>query len=503
MKDDHFSRREWLTGVTSTLAAAGLHACGKSPTVSRTSPTPALPFADDPPPDRPNIVVYLADTLRADHLSCYGYPTKTSPVIDELAKSGVLFENNSSGSTWTKPALGTALTGVPARVHQAVVSSPWQGVADGSSYRVQTLRSVFETLPQALKRVGYSSAYLQSNPHGRPEFGYGRGFDFTRNLGHYPAQLQVTDAIQWIAEEATQPFFLFIHEIDPHGPYVSQRESFRQLHDVQAKSIIEQLDPSEAERVKRFVELLGMGADVKEGVRNISQEASRYIQMEYDAEIFEIGFAIERLLKYLNNIEVLDHTVFTITSDHGEGFGEHGFYSHGPALPYDELLHVPLIMAGGGIPRGVRVPYTTTMLDFYPTLLELARAPIPSYVTGAPMFSADGELRVTEHRLAYVDLDKRRPNLSDWDAAIIQGRYKVASRNKATDYWIFDREADPGEHVNLVGTGRLPANLEHELIETLQEQVNRYDRISKEFGEPEWMEADESVQQELDALGYI
>lgn len=501
MKDRYVSRRDWLTGVGSALTAVGLHACGQSQPVSLQPPL--LPFADSPPPDRPNLVVFLADTLRADHLSCYGYPTKTSPVVDRLAESGVLFENTHSGSTWTKPALGTALTGVPARVHQAVASSHWQDIADDSSYRVQALRNVFETLPQALKQVGYSSAYLQSNPHGRPEFGYGRGFDFTRNLGHYPAGLQVTDAIQWIREEATQPFLLFIHEIDPHGPYVSQRDSFKKLHGVSAESVFERIDPSEAKRVKRFVELLGTGPKVTAEVLGVSQEANRYIQMEYDAEIYEIGIQIERLVRYLNKIGVMDNTVFTFTSDHGEGFGEHGFYSHGAALPYDELLHVPLIMAGGGIPSGVRVPHTTTMLDLFPTLLELARAPIPSYVPGSPMFSADRELLVTENRLAYVDIDKKQPDSSDWDAAIIKGRYKVSSRKKGNAYWIFDREADPGEHVNLAGSGQLPAGLEQELIESLQAEVNRYDRLSREFGEPEWIESVDGLQEDLEALGYV
>ncbi len=503
MTDQRFSRRDWLTAAASSLTVAGISACGQSPTPPPRPAEPKSPFAGEPPPDHPNIVVFLADTLRADHLSCYGNPTKTSPFLDGLASLGVRFANNFSGSTWTKPALGTALTGVPARVHQAVGSSAWQGVADLSSYRVQALRSVFETLPQALKRVGYSTAYIQTNAHGRPEFGYGRGFDFVRYLPHYPAFLQVNDAIDWISSEARQPFLLFIHEINPHGPYNPRVDSFLELHGMSPKNILANLDPNEADRVERYTKMLGMGTPVASAVKDISPEGKRYIQMHYDAEIFEVDQQVERLVLHLDRIGVMGHTVVAFTSDHGEGFGEHGFYAHTASLAYDELVHVPLIMAGGGLREKAPIAHTTTMLDFYPTLLELAGAAIPPYVSGAPMFSKRRELQVTHDRLAYVDLDKESPDRSIWDAAIVQGRYKVASHRKRQAYWIFDRETDPEERENLVGQGVLTPSQEQELIALLDAEVARYEELSVEFGEPEWMEADDSVEEELEALGYV
>jgi len=503
MVDNRFTRRDWLTGAASTLLAGGLHACGPTAPPFTPPPAPDPPFVDEPAPDRPNIIVFLADTLRADHLSCYGNPVKASPFLDGLARLGVQFEHNTSGSTWTKPSLGTMLTGVPARVHQAVGSSPWKGIADLSTYRVQALRSAFQTLPEALKSVGYSTAYLQTNAHGRPEFGYGRGFDFVQFLPHYPAFMQVNDALDWITKEAHQPFFLFIHEINPHGPYEPDISSFLELHGVMSHSVLSSLDPNEAEIVDRFSRMLGTGPEIRTSVEGISPEANRYIKMNYDAEIYEVDKQIERLVLRLDEFGILKHTVFAFTSDHGEGFGDHGFYAHVANLAYDELIRVPLIMAGGGLPGNVRVPHTTTMIDFYPTLLELAGAPIPPYVPGTPMFSRSGELIVTNDRLTYTDLDKTSPDVSKWDTAIIKGRYKVASHKKGQAHWIFDRETDPGEHENLVGTGRLPKKLEQDLIDSLRAEVDRYDQLSRQFGEPVWMEADDSVEEELNALGYV
>ena len=503
MTNQRLTRRDWLAAAASSLTAAGISACGQPPSPPPRPAEPKSPFADEPPPEHPNIVVFLADTLRADHLSCYGNLTKTSPFLDGLGKLGVRFEHNFSGSTWTKPALGTALTGVPARVHQAVGSSAWQGVADLSSYRVQALRSAFETLPQALKRVGYSTAYIQTNAHGRPEFGYGRGFDFVRYLPHYQAFMQVSDAIEWIDTEAHQPFLLFIHEINPHGPYDPRIDSFIDLHGLNPKAILAELDPNEAERVERYTKFLGLGTPVQSAVKDISPEAKRYIKMHYDAEIFEVDKQVERLVTHLDRIGIMGHTVVAFTSDHGEGFGEHGFYAHSASLAYDELVRVPLIMAGAGLREATPVAHTSTMLDFYPTLLELAGAPIPPYVPGTPMFSGQRKLQVTADRLAYIDLDKESPDRSIWDAAIVQGRYKVASHRSRQAYWIFDRENDPDEQNNLVGSGVLSPPQEQELVALLDAEIARYDALSVAFGEPEWMEADDSVEEELEALGYV
>ena len=143
------------------------------------------------------------------------------------------------------------------------------------------------------------------------------------------------------------------------------------------------------------------------------------------------------------------------------------------------------------------------MLDFYPTLLELAGAPVPPYVPGTPMISAAREVLVNSSRFVYIDLDKQSADLSEWDAAIIKGRHKVASNNERSEYLIFDRETDPNERTNLVGTDELPEDLQRTLIAELESQVAHYEQMGREFGEPEWMEAGEGLKDELEALGYL
>jgi arylsulfatase A-like enzyme len=492
------TRRDWLNGVSSAMAVAGLNACSQQATKTTAEKQPP-----STPPDRPNIIVYLMDTLRADHLSCYGYAAQTSPGIDWLAGQGVLFEENISGSNWTKPSLGTMFTGVPARVHRAVVSSPFVGSDNTSQYRVDILRDVFKTLPELLQSAGYSTAYMQANPHGLPELGYGRGFDISTCISSISPKAQIEAALHWINNTAHEPFFLFIHEIDPHGPFVPLPRSFRRLHGAKSETFLNELSEDEAGRVTRYVEMLGSGPEIKRDVRDISDEANRYIQMKYDAEIYQVDSLVEQFVIDLAKLGIMDHTIFTFTSDHGEAFGEHNYYAHGSGNPFDELLRVPLIMAGGGLPRGVRVPHNTTMLDFYPTLLELAKVPIPSYIPGKPMFSAEGDLLVKEDRMPYIDIDRQAADLSDWDAAIVLGKYKVATQKRGEVYLIFDRESDPGEHKNLVGTGALPTKIEQDLIATLQSEVAKYEQMGREFGEPEWSLANEGLQEDLHALGYI
>lgn len=500
MESRRIGRRDWM-GLAAAATTGALVGCSDpSPPLI---PSVRSPFEGKPKSDRPNIIIFIADTLRADHLSCYGRTPQTSPVLDALAQEGVVFERCISGSTWTKPSISTMFTGVPARVHQAVVAEgDINEVIEMQAYRVQVLRKEFLTLAEALKQLGYSNAYFIGNGHGRPEFGYGRGFDHvTYNAGYYVGA-QIADAVDWIWNEASEPFFLVIHQIDPHGPYTPQEEYFFDLHGTSMEEASRVMDPEEAEAIQRFLSSYG-DPRVRDGVKEITPEANEYLKMLYDAEIYSVDFHLKRLINHFKRIGVFDHSVFAFTSDHGEGFREHKFYGHGASLAYQELVHVPLVMAGGGLPRGVRVPHSVSMIDFYPTLVELAGGTSPDYVTGTPMVSRTGSVLVSEDRLAYTDLDYRTDDLGAWDASVFDGQYKVASHRRNNEHWIFDCLADPGEFKNLSGSGVLSVEKERTLIATLNAQVERYDQLRQQFGEPMWMEAADGVHEELQALGYL
>ncbi len=493
-------RREWLGLAAAATASAFSSGCGDAkPPMQH----PKSPFTGKPKSDRPNIILFISDTLRADHLSCYGRTPQTSPIIDSLADEGVLFERCISGSTWTKPSIGTMFTGVPARVHQAVAAEGQiNEVINLEAYRVQVLREEFLTLAEALKEIGYSTAYFIGNGHGRPEFGYGRGFDHVNYNTQYYIGAQIGDAITWMWDKANEPFFMVIHQIDPHGPYTPPEDYFQDLFGTSTEEASKIMDPEQARKIQDFVQIYNT-AEVRDAIEKITPEANEYLKMLYDGEIYTVDFHLKRLVNHLKRIELFDHTVFGVTSDHGEGFREHEFYGHGSSLPYQELVHVPLILAGGGLPKGVRVSESASMIDLYPTLLELAGGTPRDYVTGTPMVSRGGEVLVTENRLGYTDLDYHSDNLAVWDASVFDGRYKVATNKAKDETWIFDLETDPGELNNLFGSGTLSEEKERSLVALLNEQVERYEKLRKQFGEPMWMEAEDGVHEELQALGYI
>jgi arylsulfatase A-like enzyme len=465
------------------------------------APDPAI--GGDNGATQPNIIVFLADTLRADHLGCYGYPSETTPFLDELAQEGVVFEQYVSSSTWTKPALGTMFTGVPPRVHQANIDSGIDINANApQKNQVQILKDRFITLAETLRELGYSTGYLQANVHGRLEAGYGQGFDFSRIEPECDGAEQVTDAIDWICAHATEPYFLFLHELDPHGPYRPTEDAFFRVHGKSVEAVRVEMDPEEADRIDRLIALYGQ-KDRRPNLAALSPAAVSYYRMLYDGEIRDVDGYVRRLVNALKRKKRFENTIFVFTSDHGEGFREHGFFGHSLPLPYNELLHVPLIMTGGRLSKGARISNVVSMLDFYPTIVELAGGQSPSYVSGVPILTQSGEIASQRTHTAFSDLDGRRARTDLWDVALTTDQYRVATHQEADTYRIFDRNDDPLEQENLFGAGKLSTTTENDLIARLHQETERYDQLSQQFGEPVWFDSTSATEENLRALGYL
>jgi len=502
MSSKRFNRREWLQTASAGVAAGWAAACdSKSGTVQM--PEQNSPFGDVAPTDRPNIVLFISDTLRADHLSCYGHEPRTSPMVDLLAHNGVLFERCTSASTWTKPSLSSMFTGVPPRVHQAVIAEgEVSALIEFDEYRVQVLREQFKTLASTLKDVGYSTCSLIGNVHGRPEFGYGRGFDKTVYKPAYNVTHQISDAIDWLWAGAAEPFFLCIHQIDPHGPYTPPDLAFHELHGKPKEEAATIMEAKEAEEIQAFLDYYG-NIQARQIIDRMSPEAIEYLKMLYDAEIFEVDFNLKRFVNHLDRIGVSDRTIFVFTSDHGEAFYEHGFFAHGTSRAYQELAHVPLVLAGAQVPKGVRVPHSTSMIDLYPTIAALAGAIPPDYISGSPLISTEGEVLVDADRLAFVDLDHKVPDVNRWDASLVNGRHRIESNKRAGTYSIYDLLDDPEEKNNCWGESHMHKADQEALVASLANEIDKYDKLAKTFGEPVWMEASDGVHEELEALGYL
>ena len=334
------------------------------------------------PPARektPNVLILVIDTLRADHLSSYGYYRDTDPNITQFATQGVLFENAYSASSWTHPSHASMLTGRWPHEHGADT--------DAQGGEVVPLDDRYETIGEALQGRGYSAAAFSANFETfNRRGGQGRGFirfeDYYQSLSNiavsslygrvfeyyvlhkilnieYKIDRRLApdvnrDALNWIDRTDGKPFFVFINYFDVHAPYV----------------------PPQPYR-SRYSSLENPGGVISTdwGMYDIYLALSpEQIQEEvdsYDGAIAYVDFHINDLLEQLEERGKLDNTIVIITSDHGESFGEHGLLEHHNSL-YREVIHVPLILWGPGyIPEGIRTNVPVSNKYLPATILDL------------------------------------------------------------------------------------------------------------------------------------
>lgn len=340
-----------------------------------------------PPPGAPNIILILLDTLRADHLGVYGYPRPTSPRIDALGHSGQVFERAYSTSNWTRPALASLHTStLPAR-HQ--VTDLDRGVP-----------RELDLLAEQLQRHGYQTGLVSVGANFEPSDGYDRGVDFFHTARTRVAlartvifQYVVLKKFPWVrtllagdegegdprdpdrltenalefvrGADPSRPIFLFVHYLGPHDPYAPPPP-------------YDQIFGSDG-----VVQRLVKPPDDLWAGRDAFSDADRQQMIDqYDEEIVWHDENLGRFLDALRAAGRLDDAVVAITSDHGEGFGEHGVWGHNASL-FEEVVRVPLLFWSSepwNQPRRHRVP--VSLMDVAPTLLDLAGAPPASTFDG-------------------------------------------------------------------------------------------------------------------------
>ena len=325
-------------GTLVAILGAALAAIGAVGPVAAQSEAPGGSL----PPVRPNVLLITVDTLRADHLSSYGYHLRTSPVMDRLAEEGVRFDQAYTAIPMTGPSHFSMFTGRYPQEHGARIN----GVALPGD-------SKFLTIPQVLQRFGYTSgAFVSAWPL------IGRLTQLNRDFDTYDEDLersyQVFHSMRW-AEDVTRPalrwledhkedrnLFLWVHYFDPHEPYNLRKEF---------------ADP---ERVR----------DPHPAVANYEESVRERIR-RYDSEIGYADMHIGRLLDRLDKLGMRENTLVALLSDHGEGLGEQGFVGHGRWL-YQSTLRVPWIMRmPGRIEPGTVIERNVSLMDLAPTLLDL------------------------------------------------------------------------------------------------------------------------------------
>jgi arylsulfatase A-like enzyme len=384
---------------------------------------------------RLNLLLIGVDTLRPDHLGCYGYDRNTSPYIDELAERGVLFENVVAPSPWTLPSFATVFTSL----------YPSQHGANGSR---SALRENIPTLASILQANGYATGAVVNAPYLKAHHGVDRGFDtyyMTPPEGR-TADGTTRDALEWIDKHRDRPFFMFAHYFDPHIPY-EPPAPYDTLFDPEYTGRIR--SPYNPRGLPRFRDR-GF-----EQMESLSEADWNRIRSLYDGEIAFTDKAVGDLLKGLDERGLSDNTLIVFLSDHGEEFFEHHGFEHGHSL-YDELIKVPMIFSLPGVlPEKTRVARQVRLLDVEPTLLDmLGLAPWtePEGVSILPLMTGAGDL-------AFPGAPLLPPEIGLSEAILYGGERKSLSAYpwkliysvKEDSIAFFNLADDPGEIADISG----------------------------------------------------
>ena len=415
---------------------------------------------------RPNIVLYIVDTVRADRLGVYGYGKPTSPRLDAFAAGAVLFENAYAQSSWTRPAVASLFTGLLPPAHRTVG-------------RRSVLPEDATTLAEILAAHGYEGMGLVRNPNVGRAFGFAQGFTRFRSEDRERDETMLDRVRLWLDERqgVAEPFFLFLHAIDPHGPYDPAPE-FEEMFEAGGA-------PAHYRTVRY---LLGLNRGDVEPEPETADALSRL----YDAEVAQNDRAFGELLDELEARGLVEDTAVIYLSDHGEEFAEHGRWEHGLSL-YEEVLRVPLVMRLPGVPPR-RVEEPAQHVDVLPTLLAYLGIEAPP-TDGRDLLAArrrgDAPLDVYTH----LDVDGHRA------ASVIRGRFKLVlpqSPSQGTAPMLFDLDADPGELTDLAADR---PDVVERMLALLAERNLAGEVVSAEEIEDD--QIDEDVRRRLRALGYV
>jgi len=310
------------------------------------------------------IILYVLDCLRPDHLSCYGYERKTSPEIDKLASEGVVFENAFSNSTWTRSSAASILTSTYPSVH---------GVMTNNDFLTKEL----VTLPELLQKCGFVTVVINAMGNLASVYGFDRGFteyfdlfrssnlkkirDAARgkNFGEHES---AKDAVNPLSEDINEiassmlkkykndNLFIFCWSIDTHTP-LSSPENFAIFSDPNYSGKVDGTHSHPPENIKDEQQWIGL----------------------YDSEIYHNDHSIGQLVAELKKLDLYDDTTIMVTSDHGQGLGEHGKFLHG-GPPYDYVIRVPMIvkLSRQFSKHADKVSNFIQLIDIFPTITDLA-----------------------------------------------------------------------------------------------------------------------------------
>ena len=420
-------------------------ACARAPERPGAAASPAR--ADR----RPDLVFFLLDTVRADHLPVYGYPKRTMPFLSRIAERSVVFERAWAPSSWTPTSMASIFTGLWANQHGVLTGfrATQRALREGDTIELNRVPAAAELLPEVLKRAGYRTYGAADNINMGPAMGFTRGFDhfFGRPEGGVRGRVH-----DWKQEmkQGSEPFFLYLHYMDAHGPFKTNPGPGQTAIDATVEA--------------------------------------------YDGALTSLDEKIRFTFGTLG-LEQRDAVVLVL-ADHGEEFLEHGGTGHGIKL-YDELLRVPLILYAPERLEPRRVAQPVSSIDVLPTFRELAAAPRGERDVGVSLLATlRGEVK--ESRFFFPMRFWKPSNVRLARKAVIHGTHKYIVEQPVNKEELYDLEADPGEHKNLAAS-------EPTLLAELRERLRLFERSApaypREFADK--VPISPAQAEELKALGYV
>jgi len=330
----------------------GLACSGRDDAVDARAASALVPGSGPAPA---NLIVISVDTLRADHLGAYGYGRATSPHFDRLAGQGVQFMRAFSPTSWTLPGHASMLTGRNPLHHGAVT---WKSPIDED----------VPLLAEILSAQGFRTLGVVNGTFVKPGYGFDRGMqsyevhESQQSVAHQEAVLKALDA------GGPEPFFYFLHYMRVHAPYRPPDGGNPFLR------------PYEGEITSEPEALVARWKARGEEGPVVDATEREYLVDLYDGAILAMDGLLAQVLGRLDRPEFAN-TYVILTSDHGEEFMEHGFLWHSVSL-FDEVLNVPLMIRGPGIPAGLRIDATAGLIDIVPTALDLLGLDVPEGLDG-------------------------------------------------------------------------------------------------------------------------
>lgn len=430
-----------------------------------------------------NIALITIDTLRADHLSCYGYKRETSPNIDKIAEEGLRFNNVIAPSSWTAPSMVSLFTSTYPINHGVVYGLQWKR---HKKYSQDVFSEELTTLPEVLNTLGYTTFGVSSNHNLTADLGFARGFHYFKYAGNANSADGVNEIV-WSWEDkikGAKKFFLWVHYMDPHHPY---HDRFPWIAQYTSPSLTRALNFTD----KTAKELNRNRSTLK----NNPEHLSNLIAL-YDSEINYVDSHVGQLIQKFG---LGKNTLLIITSDHGEEFLEHGIIGHAQNL-HRETIQVPLIIKPPYSSEKKVINEPTNLIDVVPTILDILDVEPPAHALGKSALKKDGLslflkkmfMRSKECKYDFAELD-RVLNLK----AVISPQWKYIYDYTNETEQLYNIKSDPGELTNL-------ADKNLNKCKKLKEDLLSWVSGAKKYSSAkQQVQLSEEQEEKLQALGYL